>query len=216
MREKRFWQELSAYLDGESADGERIGRLIQKDSRVARRYMELRKLSSHLKALPETEPHPAFVTRVMGGVQEVSQVARGSWARKVFAAAVTVCAVLVVSTAVFMGAWNWRPAAHLSRSNEEVLLAVDTEVLTDAIAARPERAEGLYDITAHSYINDIAEYPPSEELLDVLACADWLDSVATAFEAQDDLDAIVGALDETDAKTFRELLMKYATEELKT
>lgn len=68
--------ELSAYLDGEAKDPERIRRLLAEDPEAAARHAQLAKLSEHLRALPEPEVRPEFLTRVMAHVREQEMAPR--------------------------------------------------------------------------------------------------------------------------------------------
>lgn len=70
MRNDKLRDELSAYLDGEARDPDRIQRLLQEDPEAAVRHAQMAKLSQHLKALPEPEVRPEFLTRVMAHVRE--------------------------------------------------------------------------------------------------------------------------------------------------
>lgn len=61
--------ELSAYIDGESHDPQRIARHLQSCPECARRHMELSKLSGHVHALSAPEVFPGFSERIVARVQ---------------------------------------------------------------------------------------------------------------------------------------------------
>lgn len=96
--------ELSAYLDGEVRDPERIARHLQSCPDCARRHVELQELSRHLKALRGPEVHPAFVTRVMAHTTDVQP--ERSWIPRRSPRLATVLSVAVLAAA---GAWRWMP-----------------------------------------------------------------------------------------------------------
>lgn len=99
MKDHHVIEELSAYIDGEARDPEGIARHLRSCESCARRHMELLKLSSHLRTLPEPEVHPAFLTRVMATVEEQAQAPARRWApilRLGSAAALVVLAVALL------------------------------------------------------------------------------------------------------------------------
>ena len=61
--------ELSAYIDGESHDPQRIARHLQSCPECARRHMELSKLAGHVHALRAPEVLPGFSERIAARVQ---------------------------------------------------------------------------------------------------------------------------------------------------
>jgi len=80
MKKGHVLDELSAYIDGEARDPERIERHLRQCPACARRHLELLRLSSHLGALREPEVSPAFLTRVMAHAREAEPLpARRAW-----------------------------------------------------------------------------------------------------------------------------------------
>jgi len=208
MSERHVLDELSAYLDGESADPERIERHLQRCASCARRYMELSKLSANLKAMPAPEVHPAFKTRVMAEVAAAGPVRkRLSWR---WAAGTAIVALAVVA-----GAWfglaphgmDGRPAeakVDLFSAEGEALLVAELE-------ERLAESETGYSWAPQSYMG---EDELSDDLwLDTLAETDLFDEFAVAVSTDNDLDSLLAALGDDGLDTFRELLTEYATED---
>ena len=96
--------ELSAYLDGEVQDPDRIARHLATCPACARHHLELQLLSGQLKALRGPEAHPAFVARVMAHTAEV-QADRGWFPRL----APQLAAALCVTVLTIAGLWRWLP-----------------------------------------------------------------------------------------------------------
>ncbi|MCC6155548.1 MAG: hypothetical protein IT367_17395 [Candidatus Hydrogenedentes bacterium] len=73
MNEKekqQLFEQISAYMDGESNAPHEVARLIETDADAARLYRELSRMSSSMQSLPAPDVHPAFATRVVAHVRE--------------------------------------------------------------------------------------------------------------------------------------------------
>jgi hypothetical protein len=60
--------ELSVFIDGRTADPDRIRRHLQYCEACARHHMQLKKLSARMRTLPAPAPEPAFTAQVMSRV----------------------------------------------------------------------------------------------------------------------------------------------------
>ena len=68
MNDKDVWEELSAYLDGEAADPEKIARLLEAHPEYARRFEELRRLSQRKSTNKQTIIGALAILRKNSGV----------------------------------------------------------------------------------------------------------------------------------------------------
>lgn len=215
MNEKRLNEELSAYLDDESKDPQRIARLLQKDEAAARRYMELSKLSAHLKALPEPDVHPAFATRVIAEVREARKVTKmPRVVRRLFVGAAV---LLLVGVSAWMATHRLpvsrdrdpevaavlelrhsnKPLGPLATLFEEDLYSKPAEVVPDDSSLWGEAGTAAYDDSVDTVIESI----------------DWLASAEPSGADTQDVDAMIGSLDATQIAVLKELLVEYATED---
>lgn len=62
--------ELSAYIDGESPDPQRIARHLQSCPACARRHVELSKLAHHVQAVRGPDVSPDFSARIVAALEE--------------------------------------------------------------------------------------------------------------------------------------------------
>ena len=105
MKDKHIADELSAYLDGEAPEPEKIARHLQVCPECSRRYLEMRTLSAGLRNLPAPPASPGFDRRVMARISESARPTL-RW-RPVFAlaAAILVC----------LAGWTLWPEARSSQ-----------------------------------------------------------------------------------------------------
>ncbi len=215
MNEKRLNEELSAYLDDESKDPRRIARLLQKDEAAARRYMELSKLSTHLQALPEPDVHPAFSTRVLAEVREAPRASK--WPRVARRLSVGGAVLLLVAVA----GWIATHRVPVSRDRDPEVAAVlelrhSNEPLgplatlfEDDLYSKP--AEAMPDDSALWEEAGTADYDDSVDT--VIESIDWLASAEPSGVDTQDVDAMIGSLDDTEIAVLKDLLVEYATED---
>jgi len=212
MSDKEIWQELSAYLDGEAADSEGIARLLESHPEYARQFDALRRLSHQVKSLAPPEVHPGFLTRVMAEVAE-TRPARASWLVRFGAPLATAGAAVIV---VLVGAVVLRavfaPEAPVELAGNGGAVTAE-EALFEALEARAA-AGGDIDAWAEASFFDFddATDVSTEDLITGLAAEDWFDELVLAWEADEDLDTIIGALNDYERATFNELLQSYREE----
>ncbi|MCC6796804.1 MAG: hypothetical protein IT366_16925 [Candidatus Hydrogenedentes bacterium] len=73
MNEKekqQLFEQISAYIDGESDAPQEVARLIETDAEAAQLYRQLSRMSSSMQAFPAPDVHPAFATRIVAHVRE--------------------------------------------------------------------------------------------------------------------------------------------------
>ena len=67
---QQLFEQISAYIDGESDAPHEAARLIETDAEAARLYRELSRMSSSMQTLAAPDVHPAFATRIAAHVRE--------------------------------------------------------------------------------------------------------------------------------------------------
>jgi hypothetical protein len=216
MNEKRLNEELSAYLDDESADAGRMARLLQSDGRAAQRYTELCTLSAHLKSLPAPEVHPAFATRVLAQARETRQVSAWSRAWRVVPGGALVLAVVCTLSWFAFHSTPISPSTGLEaaivlelRHNNAPLGPLAALFDEDRLLASNTRlGDGLHGLT-EMYLT------VSEESIDAaVESIEWLASTEAEGSESQEIDAMLGALDDTQIAVLKELLIEYAMEDI--
>jgi hypothetical protein len=178
--------------------------------------MVLSKLSAHLRALPKPEVSPTFLTQVMARMREPIEQPRSEWLHAAVAIAAIVLVIAALAAVLLVAGERHGPVAPVAMPSLDRSPLPDAEVLEALLAARIAEL----DVTAVSsvfpfgagYAESLEAPEAGLEWIDVLAASDWFEPLAQAFEAQDDVDAMVGALGETDAEALKEMLVEYATE----
>ena len=212
MNDKDVWEELSAYLDGEAADPEKIARLLEAHPEHARRFEELRRLSQQVKTLDPPDVHPAFLTRVMAEVAETRPV-QPSWFvrfRAPLAAAGVAALVVFAGAAVLRAVFAPELPVEIAANGRA---ATAEEALLEALEARAAAGEDIDAWAEASFFDfDDATDVSADDLITGLAAEDWFDKLVLAWEADEDLDTIIGALNDYERATFNELLQEYGEE----
>jgi hypothetical protein len=210
MSKDHVIEELSAYIDGEAKDPQRIARHLQHCEACARRHMELLRLAAHVQALSPPEVRPEFLTRVMAHVAEQEyapssrRFAFGGWR---FALA---CATLVIGGLAGLAYHG----LNRTESPDAAQTLVAESKIYDNEDVVVDRFEHLMDQGADlSYLEESATvYPddgdpvPVDELFDVLADAAADDSYAEAGDGGDDIEDMLDSLDAQEAEALRDML----------
>lgn len=215
MKKNRTHDEISAYLDGEASDPDAVARLIQKDADAARRYMELSKLSAHMKAMSASETGPDFCSRVLKAVEEIHPP-KFAWRPVLMPAAAF--AILVIAAAV-----AWFELAETPRGG------LQTAQGQRAVKAFPEEAlEARLQTLSDEYVESaivttgFAGFEqdawteseiPTDELLTTIASPDTFAEMSDELDAEDDLDSILARLNQDECEAFEMLLREYAEKE---
>ena len=217
MRDDHVLHELSAYLDGECPDPERVARHLDACPDCAARHRELEALSAGLRGLAPPEVHPAFVTRVLGAIEAPAAGPRRWRAFRlggVFAAMAGLAVVVV--GAFYLSGPTVPPGSTVGQAfprspvpSETLLLAelerrfredeqADVWETAEEQAAWPDDGIGADDFSGHPQ--------PDAFWLDALAEADWFEPMAAAFEAETDIESLLLALSEDESSALKELL----------
>lgn len=193
--------ELSDYIDGESRDPDRIARHLQFCPECARRHLELRKLSAHLRALPGPEVHPAFATRVLATLAE--SPAPAPWFPLAFP---RFAAAAIMTLLVGAGLWFARPDAPPKTTAPALNVAWrDDARVVEALAALLDTGAPVDlfgpsdDPSALEEMSEEDEFAwiPVDSILEVLADAAGTDDFVNPFE-HDDLPGLLEiVVDET-------------------
>jgi len=212
MRPDHVMDELSAYIDGEARDPERIARHLQGCPECRRRHEELRRLSAHLKALRPPDVRPEFATRVMAKVAERRTARNVRWLRLGLRAAMAgITVLIVVGVAIFLrGSQAPRgpvaPPVGTAVVPDEATLAAEMERRIsddpDAEALAMEAVGGFEE----------GEGVSSEDLLAELSETGWLSALIGVWEEEDDLDTLIDTLSPDELGALKELIRKYEQE----
>jgi len=212
MNDKDAWEEISAHVDGEAADPQEVARLIELHPEYAQRLEALRRLSQQVQSLAPPDVHPAFLTRVMAEVAE-TPAPRLSWFARHRAPVAAACAavlVVAVGAAVLRNVFAPEAPVQIAGNGHA---ATDEAALLEALEARivaggdPGWAEdGLFSLGNGADVS-------TDDLIAGLAEEDWFGALALAWDADEDLDTMIGALTEDELAVFNELLQEYMDEE---
>jgi len=222
MKNTHVIDELSAYIDGEAQCPERIARHLQQCADCARRHMELSKMSAHLKALPPTEPHPAFLTRVMAGVSETQQAPRRTWQLS-WSAGSFAAAVLVLGACFYFFAISRTATPDMVARTEP--LSAPKQLDENVLMAQIEERLALGNSTSLLEADDTLPYADGDATPEALAetTADDLvllagrqlyGEVADDADPEPTLDTTLATLDDSEAETFATLLDEYARKDV--
>lgn len=198
--------ELSAYLDGEVRDPERIARHLRSCPDCARRHVELQEISGQIKALRAAEVHPAFVTRVMAHTHDI-QPERSWFPRLAPRLAVALCVGILAAA----GVWRWIPQTPNSPVPNPVAPRVNLAWQDDANVV--EALSQLIDSGAPvDLFGDVDEPGDTDDT--VVGLDSMLESLAEASAdadvvdpfAQDDLSGLSYSAGEDDQQILNDLL----------
>ena len=213
MNNTHLGDELSAYLDGEAEDPEGVARHLRECPECARQYAQLAKFSNGLRAVPDPEVHPAFLTRVMAEVAETRTTRWRPWSLRLVLLAAAAALVLVVlglaalrDTAPSSGSGDYTLAKKLMHTDDETLIAEIEPYVS--LEEDPEELLVAYSIAPYDYgvLGD-------DDLLDGLASAEWFDDFAEVWDQRADLDTMLASLDHEETEALKELLNEYAQED---
>lgn len=209
MQNKHVNDELSDYIDGESARQRDIARHLQSCPECAQHHMDLLKLSNVLRAMPALNVEASFVDGVLARVDSVSPLSR--WQARMFFPKKPVLALAAAFVFVALGAWYGLQSDQASLSpghdlianeawlsDENVIVAVgnllDTEDLVDAFATDDIEEDSMYE-----------DEPSIEALMESLAAAVVDDNDQPAWYEADDLLSVIELLAEEDVQVLAEL-----------
>jgi len=212
VKDEHVLDDLSAYLDGENADPARLARHLGACARCARRFEEIKTLSTRLRELPGPEVGPEFAVRVLDAVERAPLSQRPGERMRFgisLAAAVAAMALLVIA------GWSvYRSMAPplttrgylaaLAVGNQTALLETLGQVLDgNQGGAVWEAVEPFSGWSA-------ADEPTGDEWLEVLANDEWFAAMAETLDEDADVDALLATLEENEVWTLKELLEENA------
>jgi len=193
---------LSDYIDGESRRPEAIARRLQHDSTFAKHRVDLLRLTSHLRAMPEPSVDDAFADRVMARVRSEKATAssRPEWT-PAWHWAYAVAPVAVVLVGVAVAVFNGR--VDVPAAQDASAIVAESEVYRDDEAAIAALAKAMDDGAEFTWLawNDAdqlvgadTEVITTDELLLLLAGAVWDDYYGDDTQGPTSVDA--AAMDE--------------------
>lgn len=198
MNDRHVMDELSAFIDGDVRDPERIARHLQTCEICAHRHLQLMKLSAHLRAVPQPEVPPEFLTRVMAHVTEIGPVrprARFAplWPRLTLA--LGALAILLSAGHLWFSptAVNTPPSLAASNSEDQAPLLTD---LPDPSPMEEPGEDLLQDVTYDELMAVLAENAP-----------EWTEDAA--LDSGQNLEDELDTLDPQDEALFQEVLSEY-------
>lgn len=208
--------ELSAYIDGEAVDPERIARHLGGCPSCARRYEELSKLSTYLKSASAPDVGPEFAARVMAHARETRPM---RWRRFAVPLALAATVLLVaLGPAMFL---RGQPAP--APSEDTMAGGFDERTLLARIEDRAVDDETLEAVLADYVVFDVdGVYSGgmgdslADEMIAGLADAEWFEDLVQTWEQEADLDTVIADLDENETETLKQLLWEYEEEDWRT
>ncbi len=201
-------EELSAYIDGESRDAERTADHLRLCADCARRHRELLSLSTQVSALPGAKIGPEFLTRVVALTSEFRDGPRPwwTWAGPRLAVACGLATAILIGFFLYQGAEPANPpvSSQTALRKPEPEPAVETRVTPEDL----EVAEVSDDLTGLEYGDEVS----ADDMIIGLSETEWFVVLASAWDDDDDLDAMLESMDKDEAETFEDLLREYARE----
>ncbi len=220
MKKRISIEELSAYLDGEAKNPDKVRQLLQESDDAARMYRALSKVSAHMRSLPKASVRPGFSRRVIASLEAPEPRRSLTWPVPVSAslAAAAVVAVLAViglnDTAEFPAVQTVAstPAIYTPQpatlEDEDALVAELERRITSGAESEALLSGGLYEET------DPVEELPADLLL-ALAPSDWMDSLG-GLNGPNDYRMEMNALTDSEKIIFVQLLEEYAHAEVQS
>ncbi|MBI3117699.1 MAG: hypothetical protein HYZ00_03370 [Candidatus Hydrogenedentes bacterium] len=219
MKDRHVLDELSAYIDGEAKDADRITRHLQHCESCARHRMELLKLGAHLRALPQPEESAAFAAHVMARVTEQEAV-RPFWRLNLLIPTFAGIAVMLLITTLALYGLTLAPASPPGQTAQPPTTTwVDEEVVVLELAALIDSGADLSVVEEPALAEEstLAEEDPEapvtmDEILTVMAAAAPELAPAEPEFGEEDLEEMISTLASDEVGTLEELLVEYMHE----
>lgn len=198
--------ELSAYIDGECSEPQRVTRHLQSCPTCAQRHMDLLKLSNHLRAMKRPDVDALFLARVLARVEaeEHPRPWFPAMERRGTLLAMAASVTLVVAASLFMLSYQENAPVSpsytavgesLGMDDDAVILAVgallDEGAWGDPIWAGGDEEPDDPDLTVDELLEALASWTSEE------SDGDWYN--------HEDLSSVLEALAEEDAAVLDEL-----------
>lgn len=205
-KDRRAFEELSAYVDGEARSPRRIAERLARDPEYAREHAALQRLAACVRALPAPETRPGFEARVLAAIQaEPARPKRIPFAWK--PALACAAAVAVVIGVVF---YAWTPEEAPAMDTPALPLVANTKWESDeaVVAALEQLAAAGDDLSFFAPLPDPAA--PQDDavttaVLDLLLAAAWDVDALSPYADAHDVDALIESLDPGEAGILQEL-----------
>ncbi|MBI2434400.1 MAG: hypothetical protein HYV26_16200 [Candidatus Hydrogenedentes bacterium] len=217
MKDRHVLDELSAYIDGEAKDADRITRHLQHCESCARHRIELLKLGAHLRALPQPEESAAFAARVMARI-EAQQTARPFWQLNLLIPAFAGTAVLLLVTTLALYGLSLTASSPPMQIAQPRNTWVDEEVVVSELAALINSGADVSMVeepvlAAEDPLAPDPEAPVTmDEMLTVMAAAAPELAPAEPEFGEEDLEEMISTLASDEVGTLEELLVEYMHE----
>ena len=140
MRDEHVLDELSAYIDGEASQPERIARHLQSCQACASHHIQLQKISTHLQMLSPPENQPEFFVSVMAEISRSPEPTKASYTKpitwKPLFAPLALAALLLLCVGLALTIQEPKQVVQITT----VVLPVDIDLADeDAIIAKMQR-----------------------------------------------------------------------------
>ncbi len=207
MKNGHVIRELSAYVDGEVRNAERIARHLQSCPDCARYHMQLRKLSTNLQALPGPEDDPHFVTRLTARLDTAETAQRGWFSKRLPQAAFALGLLVVAGLLPIAGWFPDHEATELIRQSRqwesEEAVVTELEWLLSQGADPSLVAEGE---------TEALEEVPYDDVLEYLAVASYDEAYEQDVYDSEDVYRLLDELSSEEEVLLRGLLCDYMEE----
>ena len=222
-KDRRLFETISAYIDGESDKPREVERLIETDAEAARLHRELSWMSMSMQALPAPEVHPAFATRIVAHVREQAVAdAAPAW-RFVFPKVMGgLAAVLAIGIAVWpfvqYGSGGITTPSTFSTTNDPVVAKVlelrkqPEQSLTaqfETLLAEPEAGAWSSGNDMDSGLALVVNPTLSEDYHEVAGKVATLLGGNGEYDEDADVFAALDSLSDSQAEALRALLTEY-------
>ena len=213
MRSKHVHEELSDYIDGESANRREVERHLQSCSECAQHHMDLLKLSNVLRTMPTLAVGPEFTDGVLARVDITTPMPR--WQARLVFFPKSVLAMAAALAFVALGAWFSLQSNQASPSSGNELVVneawLDDENVIAAVGDLPNTEEFVDSFATDDLEEDLMfeDDPSIEALMDSLAAAVEGGSDQPAWYEADDILSVIELLAEEDVKVLTELTQNH-------
>ncbi len=220
MKKRISIEELSAYLDGEAKNPDKVRQQLQESDAAARMYRALSKVSAHVKSLPKASVRPGFSRRVIASLEASEPRQSLTWPVPVWAS-LAAAAVVAVLAMIGLNDPAESPAVKTAASTPTIYTAQPATVEDeDALVAELERritsgaeSEALLSGGLFEQTDSVEELPA--DLLLALAPTDWMDSLG-GLNGPNDYRTEMNALTDSEKIIFVQLLEEYTRAEVQS
>lgn len=204
MSDHKKRDEISAYLDGESAAPERVETMLTVTSELSEYHVRLSRVSERMRAWPEAEPRPGFSKRVVAHIEsnrEEESARRWLAPMRAYMAVAILLVVGIVSFGLYApqtaAPGVTPPVAKSLVEEEQALVARLAERIVDTPTGFESSASGLYVSRRPVEVYD-------NQLLALLSRMETSDGLPAAWGR--DYSTGLTQLDDADRSAFKDVL----------